>query len=441
MFGRRKQNPRAAEGERVLEPILVDYFTRDGSTLMMRLLATSPEIAVGGQYPYEHKYFAYLYRWARLLERREWPRDFWSGAHLASLVQEDHMPFLGPPPWIPRDLLEPGQGGEGISDYSFRTVWAEFSRRAVAHTREQRKAPGGEARYYAEKHLDSWKVKLDDLPSVRLLALLRDPRDTYISIMAFRRKRREAGQRGFAMGRGPAESDDSWLARYLYRQKERLRWIDLVLQEGTMPVFRYEDLVLDLPGQARKLADWLGVKLDPAAVVGDDRLSVHVSADTPELSIGRWRSEMPPELAKRFNDELGVELKALGFEIPGPQPSRRRPVEDPAEVIRPKARTAADAGDESREQLRGALGGVEGAQQEPGEALTTANLDRARLGAALEAAAMEKARLKRELRETERWLRSLECSRSWRITRPIRAAGAAFRRLSQWRPASPRRGV
>ena len=134
---------------------------------MMRLLATSPQIAVGPQYPYEQKYFAYLYRWARLLDRRQWPRDFWSGHHLASLTQEESVPFLGPPPWLPRDLLEPGRGGESISNYSFRMIWAEFSRRATAHTREHRKAPGAEVRYYAEKHLNTWMVKLDELPPVR----------------------------------------------------------------------------------------------------------------------------------------------------------------------------------------------------------------------------------------------------------------------------------
>jgi hypothetical protein len=412
MFSRRKPSSRAAEGERALEPILVDYFTRDGSTLMMRLLATSPQIAVGGRYPYEHKYFAYLYRWARLPDRRQWPRDFWNGAHLASLAQEDYLPFLGPPPWLPRDLLEPGRGGEDISDYSFRMVWAEFSRRAVAHTREQREAPGADVRYYAEKHLTSWKVKLDDLPSVRLVALLRDPRDTYVSITAFKRKLREAGQRG-QMGRQSGESNEAWLARFLERQKERLRWINLALREGTMPVFRYEDLVLDLPGQARKIEEWLGVTLDPAAVAKDDSLSVHVSADTPESSIGRWQSEMPAELAKRFNDELGGELKTLGFDVPGPQPSRQRPAVALAHASREKDRAAPDAEHENR------------------EVLTTADEDRARLRAVLEAAAMEKAQLKRELHETERWLRRLERSRSWRITRPLRAAGAAFRRLSQ----------
>ena len=59
-------------------PILVDYFTRDGSTLMMRLLASSPQIAVERAYPYERKYFAYLWRWSRLLDREDWPEEQWA---------------------------------------------------------------------------------------------------------------------------------------------------------------------------------------------------------------------------------------------------------------------------------------------------------------------------------------------------------------------------
>ena len=107
------------------------------------------------------------------------------------------------------------------------------------------------------------------------------------------------------MGRQPGEANEVWLARSLQRQKERLGWIDLALKKGTMPVFRYEDLVRDLPGQARRIEDWLGVELDPAAVAKDDKLRVHVSADTPESSIGRWRSEMPAELAKRVQRRAG----------------------------------------------------------------------------------------------------------------------------------------
>ena len=450
MFSKRKANSRPSDGERALEPILVDYFTRDGSTLMMRLLATSPNIAVGGKYPYEHKYFAYLYRWCRLLDRRQWPRDFWTGAHLASLTQEEVMPFMGPPPWLRRELFEPRRGDEEMSEYAFRTVWEEFSRRAAAQTREQHKAPGAEVRYYAEKHMTSWKVSLDHLPSVRLAALLRDPRDTYVSITAFTKKRQEAGDQGFVMGRVPGESSEVWLARYLERQRERLRWIQQAMKNGTTPVFRYEDMVLDLPGQARRIEDWLGVSLDTAAVSKDEKLPSHVSASTPESSIGRWQTEMPAELARQFHDVLGEELKALGFDVPTPQ----RPPPEPAVVAAERGdqgvATALDGERESREgpafgttqeERISDGGGVQVAEEdqpEPGEAL---NEDRDRLRAQLEAAAIEKAQLQGKLNETERWLRGLERSRSWRMTRPIRAAGAAFRKLAQRRTAPPRQRV
>jgi hypothetical protein len=84
--------------------------------------------------------------------------------------------------------------------------------------------------------------------------------------------------------------------------------------------------------------------------------------------------------------------------------------------------------------LNSALDVLRADRQKLSGALTTANQDRAGLRAAV-------VQLQGELRETERWLRQLEGSRSWRITRPIRAAGAAFRKLSQWRTASPRRGA
>jgi SAM-dependent methyltransferase len=83
---------------------------------------------------------------------------------------------------------------------------------------------------------------------------------------------------------------------------------------------------------------------------------------------------------------------------------------------------AVGAAEENRQKLRAAH---ESKQRKLTEALTTANEDRARLRAALEGTAME--------------LHDLERSRSWRITRPLRAAGAALRRLSQWRTAPPNR--
>jgi hypothetical protein len=70
------------------------------------------------------------------------------------------------------------------------------------------------------------------------------------------------------------------------------------------------------------------------------------------------------------------------------------------------------------------------------EALAIANEDRAHLRAALERANREKARAARERREAERFLRDLEGSRSWKLTRPLREGGTAVRSLA--RRVSPR---
>ena len=295
-----------------LVPILVDYFTRDGSTLMMRLLATSPQIVVGKPYPFERKYFAYIFRWARLLDGREWPKRSWSGRSLGSLTQEERSPLMGPPPWLPRTLMDPPEGERPMWKYCFDMAWGEFSRRA----RAQHENRAG-LRYYAEKHMDTRKIDLSRLPPVEVIVLLRDPRDTYVSIRAFDRKRREEGHKGPAMWGVDAKSREERLAWFIDRQRDRMRWVRELERSGEAPVVRYEDLVLDLPGVARRLESRLGVDLDAKQAAKDEEMrSAHVSAASPESSIGRWRRELPQWLVRKFNDELGDELGELGVEVP-----------------------------------------------------------------------------------------------------------------------------
>jgi hypothetical protein len=65
------------------------------------------------------------------------------------------------------------------------------------------------------------------------------------------------------------------------------------------------------------------------------------------------------------------------------------------------------------------------------DALATANEDRAQLRTAVVDLRGQLEGARREQDETERWLRSLERSRSWRITRPLRDGGATFRALAR----------
>lgn len=75
------------------------------------------------------------------------------------------------------------------------------------------------------------------------------------------------------------------------------------------------------------------------------------------------------------------------------------------------------------------------------EALVLANEDRALLRAALAEANKQRTKAQTEQRETERWLRQLEQSRTWRLTQPLRDAGAAVRSLRHRFTAQPRRRV
>jgi hypothetical protein len=306
----------------VLTPILLDHRGRDGSTLVMRLLRTSPGIAVPGPYPYEKKYFAYLWRWSRVLERQD-QSELWSYIDLVSLAYERGKPLIGPPPWS-SDLLR--GGGSSISRHMFDEAWRELSRRAATQVAAEHGSSPGDVRYYAEKHQDTRAVDLTELPPIRVIVLVRDPRDMFVSFDSFDAKRRaEGGPRFEGAVPAPWESEGDRITHFIERERERMRWIATLDPDGEIPVFRYEDLVTDLPEQARRLEAWLSVELDPQAVTADAELrDRHVSAPTPEESVGRWRRELDPRLAERFDREVGDELAALGYELeakgrpPGP---------------------------------------------------------------------------------------------------------------------------
>jgi hypothetical protein len=294
-----------------LEPLLVDYAGRDGSTLMMRLLATSPQIAVGPEYPFEEKYFTYLWFWSHLLDRPDFPPEGWHHGHVGSLSLERWVPLIGPPPWRTLELFEPGPADSPISARAFELVWTEFSRRAARVTQRMRGGDEGQVRLYAEKHLMTWRADLEPLPPLKVLALVRDPRDVWASLRAVNARRWAADEP--LLGRDYAESEEEWLNRFVTDQQERTHWIRSLAGSET-PVFRYEDLVEDLPGQAKRLEAWLDVSVDVNEVLADESLRErHASTPQGAESIGRWRADLTEAEANRLSELLGPELDALGY--------------------------------------------------------------------------------------------------------------------------------
>jgi hypothetical protein len=285
-----------------LTPVLVDYFGRDGSTALMALLATSPDVVIDEKYPYERRYFTYLWRWSRLLSRTEWPGALWTKDDVVSISQEQGQALFGPPPWLPRELLGPGGEGAAISRRFFELAWAELSRRAGEAVGEDGPTP----RYYAEKHVNTWMVDLRELPPLRLIVLLRDPRDAYASIRAF-----EEREPATSFGIQDAWTGADRLEGILDRHRHRLRWIAGLLDEGRVPVIRYEELSGNLPRVAGRLERHLDVELDPDAV-GEELAARHGSSARDGSA--RWRRDLDPQTAERFTSELRPELHAVGFE-------------------------------------------------------------------------------------------------------------------------------
>lgn len=287
-----------------LTPLLVDYFTRDGSTLLMRLLATSPEVAMERSYPFEHKYFAYLWRWSRLLDRPAGMSDNWDASSLTTLSGELEGEMVGPPPWMSREMMDSLRSDVPMGRQAFNMMWGEMSRRAVG---EARRHFGDEAapRYYAEKHNQTWKTNLTELPPVRLVIVLRDPRDTYVSIREFTRVE--------------PQMTPLRLEHFIALQRERLEWIARMLDGELVhgepaTVVLYEDLVREPEMVAEALRTDLGISVSDKEARDDKELARrHRTSPDAISSIGRWRTELEPEPAERISADLEPQLARLGF--------------------------------------------------------------------------------------------------------------------------------
>jgi sulfotransferase family protein len=227
-------------------PLLVDYFGRDGSTALLRLLSTSAAVHVEGRYPYEDD----------SLQR--------------ALTASDPV--------------------------------AEWSRRCAARFAPAEPVP----RWYAEKAIDVRRLDLSPFAEAHVIALLRDPRDTWVSIEAFSR----------AVGAaeiGGSGSRTDRLDRFVERQRERLRWIAALASEDAR-VVRYDDLVTDPGAVAAELSGWLGVDFDAAGLAGDFRLRwVHATSRDPARSVGRWRNELDEADLAAIRAGLDEPMATLGF--------------------------------------------------------------------------------------------------------------------------------
>jgi len=289
----------------MLKPILVCGTGRGGTTLLMQLFATSLRIAMHRKYVYEHCYYRYLLEWAALPLHERWASEHWNvGSLVFPATGSLNAGLMGPFPWSQRDLVGDAQA---LSRAWFRAAWCEFSRVAA----QQTGAPSGQpVSYYAEKCDGVWTLTGVDWIPVKTVALVRDPRDVWLSILAFDTKR---GYHGF--GRHVGEPEAQYLDRFLEEQRQHLTWARSILASDQARVIYYESMATDLSEVARRLERWLGVHLDPHKVARErETFSHHLTTSSAAASVERWRDELSDARRMLFGERLAVELRAHGYE-------------------------------------------------------------------------------------------------------------------------------
>lgn len=273
----------------MVKPLLVDALGRSGSTLLMELLGTSPRIAFDRSYPFEQFWYRYLLATSRTIVSRTEASADWDNSSLLRAGGTEAA-IGGAPPWAGGDLAPDAEG-------FFRALWTSFTDQLPEGTR-----------YYAEKSPDARTIT--HFPSVTpiQITVLRDPRDQWLSILAFDKRR---GTYGF--GRFADEDVADYRQRMLGLFRDRLEYSVTLLDANERGFFRYEDLMLDTARVADDLSELLDVELDPKGIT---QRRDHITAKRgAKNSVGRWRREMNRDERQFFADHLGPLLERVGYEL------------------------------------------------------------------------------------------------------------------------------
>lgn len=295
-------------GEDLIQPLMVNTVGRSGSTLLVTLLSSHPDVAAFSPFIKDARISTY---WATVLQDLAEPSSFLTAFDPPDL-EKPHWWLQGEGAELGDPEVEHWLGNESID------LLAANCRAQIEAFYSQLAGPEG-ARFFVEKYLP-YQVVPDLLaelyPGAREVILVRDFRDQLCSVIAFNRKR---GWSDFGYTEG---GDDAEYVRNMMRPS--LETLATRLQsETTRPwLVRYEDLVLDPEPALTGLFEHLGLAADGELVAETVRraqestaeMHHHRTTSDPAASIGRWREDLPEEIAAVCNEELGPLLAEFGYD-------------------------------------------------------------------------------------------------------------------------------
>jgi hypothetical protein len=308
-----ERSPLSVDRTPALNPLMLTTIGRSGSKWLAWLLSCHPSVVAFQPLVFEPRVATY------------WMTAFRSMSAPSSYLRQIHAERWDEPRWWLGDgatalpaPLEPGMAA-WLGTVGVDNLAALCQEQAEAFYLEVGRSSGKPgARYFAEKFLlDPVLLDLttEIFPGARELILVRDFRDRLSSVFAWNEMR---GERGF--GHDAEMSKAEYLAERVNADAEGLlsRWH----QKGeSAHLVRYEDLILE-PRQT--LTGILGfLEVDAGAdAVGEtlelanrpnELLDGHRTVSDPAQTIGRWRRDLPPDLAAECNEILAPVLAEFGY--------------------------------------------------------------------------------------------------------------------------------
>jgi len=262
----------------------------------MQLLGSGHGIVFDDRYPAEYRWLSYFAHMAdRILE----PFDPARHPGPTSFFFDADRPW-GPVPFD-SDLVDRHRLSVGVLE----GMWTAWS----AEVRHRRP----EAALYAEKlAIDIEAIAHTAIP-LRVIDLVRDPRDVLASIQSFTAR----GVDGFGRRRGQAELD--YVEQFASTIRAGVERMAATPDTVDRLIVRYEDLILHPTDVVHRLGEWLGVKLDHDTVTrqrGD--YQHHMTAPSPEASVGRWRHDLDQPSIQLLANRLASVMEPFGYDLTHP---------------------------------------------------------------------------------------------------------------------------
>ena len=312
---RGRREPLAVERKPALRPVMLTTIGRSGSKWLAWLLSCHPSIVAFQPLVFEPRVTTY---WATVFRSLTAPKSY---------LRQIHTERWDEPRWWLGDGASglPAPVDLGMADWlgtdAVRALAATCQEQVEAFYLEVARRGGKpQALCFTEKCLlDPALLDLtaEIFPGAREVILVRDFRDRLSSVFAWNEKR---GDHGF--GHEAEMSKAEYLTERVRADAAGLlsRW----RRKGDAAhLVRYEDLILEPEETLGGLLEFLGLEAGSgiikatlaAANQPNELLDTHRTVSDPSQTIGRWRRDLPAELATECNEILAPLLSEFGYPV------------------------------------------------------------------------------------------------------------------------------